>query len=302
MQLKTVGESLSALNDIQNILNNTSITAEANTSALINNLKKYSIEAVKATISQTKLTKSQIEAILSSKGLKGEILETTTAQLVNATSTDNLSASQTKATLSTNNFGLAMKGLGANIKNAGTALKTFILTNPIAWISAAIGIVFSLNKAIQSTVDTLEKQKKALEEVQNTVNDYKNQLSSLDSELQNVNSKINEIGENPVNIVDQKTLSALKQERSELEQQIELVKILNAEAKDIAENTTMQILANTSKITGLTKALNLIKNGDFGGALKATNAGIGGVLNAYEKFKDEDYLGAIKSLASGFFY
>lgn len=307
MQLKTVGESLDVNKTINDILrqisylNNGFANSAIKAHKLSEGLKNYSTEAVKIALSQSKLNKTIIQAILSSKGLKGELLETTTAQLVNGTSTDKLSASQTKATLSTNSFGLAIKGLGENIKNTGTALKTFILTNPIAWISAAIGTVYLLNKAIQSTVETLEEQKKTLEEVQSTVNDYKNQLSSLENELQNINNKISEIGENPVNIVDQKTLSILKQERSELEQQIELVKILNAEAKDIAENTTMQILANTSKITGLTKTLDLVKNGDIFGALKSTNAGIGGILNTFENLKEKDYLGAIKSAAGGFF-
>ncbi|MBP3505090.1 MAG: hypothetical protein J6K43_01620 [Lachnospiraceae bacterium] len=58
----------------------------------------YSTEAVKMAIAQSTLNKTQIEAILSAKGLTGETLKTTTAELAQVTSTNALSASQAGAT------------------------------------------------------------------------------------------------------------------------------------------------------------------------------------------------------------
>ena len=56
MQLKTVGESLTALNKISGILNNTSLVGLEQNIALINSLKSYSVETVKAAIAQGTFT------------------------------------------------------------------------------------------------------------------------------------------------------------------------------------------------------------------------------------------------------
>ena len=69
-----------------------------------------SIEAAKMAISQSTLNKEQIELILSSKGLTGNILETTSAELANAT-----------ATTVTIALGNAFKRLGAKIKAFASA-------------------------------------------------------------------------------------------------------------------------------------------------------------------------------------
>ena len=121
MQLKTIGESLTALNVIQGIVNNTTNSASKNFVLLKGALEGYSVESVKAAISQTTFTDAQIKTILSSKGLKGEILETTAAELAQVTSTNALSASQKAATSTTIGFGNAMKGLGVSVKNLALA-------------------------------------------------------------------------------------------------------------------------------------------------------------------------------------
>ena len=54
MQLKTVGQSLNALNSMQNILNDTSLVGTRLNVALSNSLNAYSIETVKAAIAQGK--------------------------------------------------------------------------------------------------------------------------------------------------------------------------------------------------------------------------------------------------------
>jgi hypothetical protein len=67
-------------------------------------------------ISQSTLNKEQIELILSSKGLTGNILETTTAELANTTATNAVAVAEGTATTATIALGNAFKGLGAKIK------------------------------------------------------------------------------------------------------------------------------------------------------------------------------------------
>lgn len=58
----------------------------------------------------------QIKAILSQKGLTGNILETTTAELANATATNAVAVAEGTATTATVALGNAFKGLGTKIK------------------------------------------------------------------------------------------------------------------------------------------------------------------------------------------
>ncbi len=265
MQLKTIGESLHALADIQDVLNNSYKNAKTLNTSLINSLKQYSTEAIKTALAQSTLSTSQIQAILSSKGLEGNALKTAIEEV------KQLSTSQDKATFTANNFSLAMKGLSLKIKDVTASIKNLILYNPITKITAAIAVIYLLNHAIQSTTKTLEVQKEELKKSQDSITGYNNQLSSLQSDLQTVNDKINEINSNPITIVDQKTLSTLREERNELIQQIDLIKTLNEAAKNTAENQAVAILANTSKITGLTRVINSLKEWDILGALVDTH-------------------------------
>ena len=74
----------------------------------------YSIEAIKASISESTLNEMQIRAILSQKNLTGNILETTTAELANTTATNAMAAADDTATTATGKFSLALKGLGTS--------------------------------------------------------------------------------------------------------------------------------------------------------------------------------------------
>lgn len=104
MQLKIIGESINVTNTINNVIKNSSdLSGTLNANAVLaNRLARatacYSTEAIKASIAESTLNEAQIKTILSSKGLKGELLKTTTAELAQATSTDALSASQKKIT------------------------------------------------------------------------------------------------------------------------------------------------------------------------------------------------------------
>lgn len=135
MQLKTVGESLTTLNLIENVinrLNEGSITYKQALYWLTGATELHSLESVKLAIAQTTLNKEQIKTILSSKKLTGEILETTTAELAQITANNALTASQEATTASTLGLGTALKGL--------------IKTHPIiVGLTAVIGIVTAVS-------------------------------------------------------------------------------------------------------------------------------------------------------------
>jgi hypothetical protein len=84
--------------------------------------KSYSIDVIKSAIAQTTLEKAQINTILSSKGLKGELLETTAAQLAETTTLNALSASEAAATGTTVGLGAAFQGLAASLGISTVAL------------------------------------------------------------------------------------------------------------------------------------------------------------------------------------
>ncbi len=79
-------------------------------------LNGYSVEAIKASISESTLNEMQIRAILSQKGLTGNILETTTAELANATAINAVAVAEGTTTTATVGLSNAFKGLGAKIK------------------------------------------------------------------------------------------------------------------------------------------------------------------------------------------
>ncbi len=101
MQLKIKGESLSALDKIGDVFNrNTNLDLKDKTDSdlfngeLVNGLKGYSTEATQAAIAQSKLSEEQIKAILHSKGLRGEVLKTTAAELAAKTETNSMAAAE----------------------------------------------------------------------------------------------------------------------------------------------------------------------------------------------------------------
>lgn len=170
MQLKNLGNSINAINDIQNIISSSKGMNAGNNiiHALQDATKGYSTEVLKLAIAQTTLDKTQIKAILSAKGLKGKILETTTAELAQTTATNTLSASEEKATGTTGGLSTAFKGLASSLGISTAALGTLV-----AGI-AAVGVAAI---AISKYKQYLEEIRQATEEAANA---YKESSSSID--------------------------------------------------------------------------------------------------------------------------
>lgn len=233
MQLKTIGESLNALNTIKGILSDTTLIEKEQNELLANSLKGYSIEAIKATLIQQELTKEQIEAILTSKGYQGELLKTTADEWANIASTNALSASQKAATGTTIGFSNAMKGLGASIKGLAAA-------HPIlSGITAALIGMFLAYKGIDLTqkwadgTSAIKDYNKELEKSEQIIEDNKSTLSEYQSEIDSNNSKIKELQElydnDTITDAQKAELENLKYQNALLDQKIEKLEQANKE-------------------------------------------------------------------------
>lgn len=179
MQLKTVGESLDALESINKIVNTTADYGNK-LSDLGNIGKKYTSDVLKMAIAEASLDKIQIRRILTESGLTGELLETTIAELTQTTATNTLAAAETTATASTGGFTLALKGLGVQ-------LKALIVAHPVIAAIAAIGVTtFAVVKAVDYFNKSLECQKEKLSEA-------KSKYEEANSELETIREKIEEL-------------------------------------------------------------------------------------------------------------
>lgn len=139
------------------------------TQTIVDSMSKYSIEATKTAISQSTLNEKQITAILQQKGLKGEILKTTAANLANAASVNAVAAAEKKATASTIGLGNAFKGLGVALIN-----------HPIMTTIAVVGTAIALYAQFGNTLKNLQKKAK---ESKQEYDDVTTEIKSLNDEL-----------------------------------------------------------------------------------------------------------------------
>lgn len=198
-----------------------------------------SIEAAKMAISQSTLNKEQIELILSSKGLTGNILETTTAELANTTATNAMAATEGTATTATVGFGTAIKGLGAS-------LKALAVAHPILLaITVTLGAIAGAVKIVDTLTTSMKKQREAFENAQQDYTDACTKLDELKTKLSETTSRIAELidksNNGTITLVEQSELDKLKLTNEELrlmiQNQEEVKKQKAKEASDEAYKT-----------------------------------------------------------------
>lgn len=216
MQLKNLGNSINALEKINNVIdkyNNIPVGlgwAKNLNKELIDVTSNYSTEVLKLATAQTTLTTEQATAIFTAKELKG-------AELEAAVSAATMSASETTATGTTIGLGAAFKGLAVSIKSATASTFTFLTTNPVGWAilagTAIAGVVAGINKynkAIDEAVDNAKEKYSELE----------SELSEVNSEIENNNTRIKELQElesnGTLSITDSEDLEELKAQNEEL--------------------------------------------------------------------------------------
>lgn len=217
-QLKIVGESLDVTKTINDIINKSkelqnTYNANANLAAkLAKATSGYSIEAVKASIAESTLNEMQIRAILSQKGLTGNILETTTAELANATATNAVAVAEGTATTATVGFGTAIKGLGASLKSLAAAHPVLLA------ITAAIGAIYATVKIVDACTTSFDELKDKISNLKQDVSDSESTLKDYKTQLDEINQKITEINnQDSLSFTDEQELENLKNQKTELE-------------------------------------------------------------------------------------
>ena len=132
----------------------------------------------------------QIRAILSQKGLTGNILETTTAELANATATNAVAVAEGTATTATVGFGTAIKGLGASLKNLALA-HPYLLA-----ITAALGTMYGAYKLVNAVQDwadgttAVNKYNKSIEKSEENVSKNSDSMSEYSSTIEENKQKV----------------------------------------------------------------------------------------------------------------
>ena len=175
-------------------------------------LNGYSIGAIKASISESTLNEMQIRTILSQKGLTGNILETTTAELTAITTTNAMTVSEGAATTATVGLGTAIKGLGVT-------LKTFVTSHPyLIAIAAAIGAIYAAVKIVDACTTTFDELKDKISDLKQEVSDSESTLKDYKTQLNEINQKITEINsQDSLSFTDEQELKNLESQRTELE-------------------------------------------------------------------------------------
>ena len=239
MQLKELGETSAILNKINSVsLFYKKSDGGFNDEATLiykysNALKDNSIEAVKLALAQTTLNEKQIAGILANKGLTGETLKTTAAELSNVTSTNAMSASQSVATVKTIGFKNAVKGLGTSLKKLALAHPYLLaIAGSLAVIKFAIKGVNKVQNWADGTT-AVNKYNESLEKSEQTISDNEKSILDYNSEIETNKKKIEELQELQSNgtITDaQKTeIENLKYQNALLDEKIEKLKQANDE-------------------------------------------------------------------------
>ena len=234
MQLKTLAKSKEVLNDFVNI-------GDSYDGLRIIG-QKYSTSVLKSAITQSKLDRMQIGKILRGRGLQDDLLETTTNELYNTASLNELNAAQKAAAASSLGLGTAVKGLGIKLKSLAAAHPVLLST------AAAIGSVYTAYKGVASFQDwadgteAVKGYNKELEKSQQTMQSNTDVISGYQMEIEANNSRIQKLqtlqDNGEITSVQQAELENLRFENALLDDKIEkLQKINEEEAKDSAKTS-----------------------------------------------------------------
>ena len=192
MQLKTVGESLTALNSINGIingLNNNTITYNQALCELTNVGNTYSLSALKMAVVESKLDETQIRRILTARGLKDEVLETTTAELAKTASTNALTASEAAATTMTNKFMFSMKGLGVALK----AHPIFLAVTIFATIAA---VIYKVKQSAEEASRKIDELTTSFREQSKSLQENKSHFQELASKYEKLSKGVDSLNRN----------------------------------------------------------------------------------------------------------
>lgn len=165
---------------------------------------------------------AKYEEILVSNGVEASKAKETAARMANAT------AANAEAG--------AVVDLGGALKTAGAVMKAHPILTVVTIAAAAISAIASYN----------EKVKQAAEEAREKYQSLTSEVDSLESELEQVRQRMEEIqGLSSPTFVEKEELMKLKQQNDELERELKIKKLLQAQAERDAEETSLKEARNT---------------------------------------------------------
>lgn len=154
--------------------------------------------------------------------------------------------------------------------------------------SAALNIGIALGTALvgkgieifyENVIKANEKAIDTANDLQNKYQDLQSEVTSLEEKLQDNQKKIEDINANPLNIINENTLTALQKENGELERQLELKRQLAEDAKRESGAAAYDILNKKTERSSTKKTSELQAMLDSGYAGKWINS-FGHWLNA----------------------
>lgn len=180
-------------------------------------------------LSQSTLDASQIELVLSSKGLQGELLKTTTDEIANVASTKAMANAQRETTTSTIAFEKAIKGTGASLKQLALAHPYLLaITAIITGITVWGKIVDKQNKEFNKNIKSVSEWGDTYEDATNKLKSSQSELQELKDEISDTTAKISElqsqVDAGTISISDENELENLKLVNEQLERKIALKK------------------------------------------------------------------------------
>lgn len=166
-----------------------------------------------------------------------------------------LMIAQTGYTASTVSAAYAQVGLSGAIKATGTAMKSFLLTNPVGWAILATTAIGGLAKLYDILNVSLEEQKEISSQLSTEYDEIQSKLSDINSELETTSTRIDELnGKDSLTIVEQQELDTLIEANNQLESQNRLLeeqaRIKNEDlSKSVAKEFQKDMLNNTTEKT-----------------------------------------------------
>ena len=192
-------------------------------------IAELSIDQKQALINAGLITQEQIET--------GVTLELSEAQLQKILTSEAVSIEDKKLILGA--LGVtganltetsSWKVLGASIKAATAAMLKWLFTNPVGWATLAVGAIVVAITAYNKWGDTLENNRKKLEELKSEAQTISSDLQTFNSELQTTQQRISELeGKDSLTFTEAEELENLKKQNNELQRSIGLLKLKEKE-------------------------------------------------------------------------
>lgn len=190
----------------------------------------------------------------------------------------------------------AQIGLSGSIIATTTALKTFMLTNPLGWILAIGTAIGGVAWVYDKLTVSLEEQQEITQKLQSEYSEIQTQLQSVNSELQTTKTRIDELNaKDSLTIIEQQELDTLIQTNDELERQQRLLqeqeKTKQREVADSVVEEFNKDLNKSNEYQSLTKKQDVSLNGvdSYRVAAEVTELDyLGEILNKYKELSQID--------------